>query len=77
VHFGKFVAESKYLENPKKYEELVAESNVQGIISQLTNIEVERRVLRRAFVKASTYGQDVTGGTKPTLIIINEGVQYV
>ena len=27
-------------------------------------IKVERRVLRRAFVKASTYGQDITGTTE-------------
>ena len=35
-----------------------------AILRLLTNVEVERRVLRRAFTKASTYGQDVTGATE-------------
>ena len=35
--------------------------NVEGILKLLTNAEVERRVLRRSFLKASTYGQDITG----------------
>lgn len=64
VHYGKFVAESKYQADPLKYEALVKEGDVAGIIQSLTNVEVERRVLRRAFVKASTYGQDITGLTE-------------
>lgn len=61
VHYGRFVAESKFRENTERYTELVKASDVAGIINELTNVEVERRVLRRAFVKASTYGQDITG----------------
>ena len=64
VHYGKFVAESKFLGDPELYGRLVAEGNVAAIITSLTNVEVERRVLRRAFVKASTYGQDITGTTE-------------
>jgi chorismate mutase len=61
VHYGKFVAESKFLKDPETYTKLVHDNNVTGIVDMLTNVEVERRVLRRAFVKASTYGQDITG----------------
>jgi len=61
IHYGKFVAESKYLANPDEYMRLVRERDVLGILNLLTNVEVERGVLRRAFVKAARYGQDVTG----------------
>ena len=64
VHYGKFVAESKFLGDPAVYTKLVAQGDVAAILELLTNVEVERRVLRRAFVKASTYGQDITGTTE-------------
>lgn len=63
VHYGKFVAESKFLKSPEEFTRLVKEGNATGIVALLTNVEVERRVLRRAFVKASRYGQDITGDT--------------
>ncbi len=64
IHYGKFVAESKFLNNPDTYTRLVNNGDTIGIINLLTNVEVERKVLRRAFVKASTYGQDITGLTE-------------
>jgi len=64
VHYGKFVAESKFLGDSELYTELVKCGDVASILNLLTNVEVERRVLRRAFVKASTYGQDITGTTE-------------
>jgi len=64
VHYGKFVAESKFIKEPEKYTLLVKEGNTAAILELLTNIEVERKVLRRSFVKASTYGQDITGITE-------------
>jgi chorismate mutase len=60
VHYGKFVAESKFLSDPEKYTEYAKEGNTAAIITALTNSDVERKVIRRAFAKASTYGQDVT-----------------
>ncbi len=59
IHYGKFVAESKYLDSPDKYRQLVADKDTIGIIELLTNVEVEKKVLRRAHAKASTYGQDI------------------
>lgn len=61
VHIGKFVAESKFMESPEDYTRMVKEGDVHGILTKLTNKEVERKVLRRAFLKASQYGQDITG----------------
>jgi chorismate mutase len=60
VHYGKFVAESKFLSDPEKYTKYAKAGDTEGIIQALTNVEVERKVIRRAFAKASTYGQDVT-----------------
>ena len=65
IHYGKFVAESKYLDNPDKYRKLVTDEDTVGIIELLTNVEVEKKVLRRAYAKASTYGQDI-GVTGPS-----------
>jgi chorismate mutase len=59
IHYGKFVAESKFLGNPDKYRELVSKGDTPGIIELLTNVEVEEKVIRRAFAKTSTYGQDI------------------
>jgi len=63
IHYGKFVAESKFLSDPDAYTELLIAGDVSSIVERLTNTEVERGVIRRAYVKASTYGQDITGGT--------------
>jgi len=65
IHLGKFVAESKFQEDDETYRKLIQEGNVAGVVAKLTNQEVERNVLRRAFVKASTYGQDIVS-TNPT-----------
>lgn len=51
IHYGKFVAESKFLSDPEKYTELVRDGKACEIVDLLTNVEVERRVLRRAYVK--------------------------
>ena len=61
IHFGKFVAESKFLDDPELYSRLVSEGDVAGIIDNLTNKAVEISVVRRSFIKASRYGQDITG----------------
>lgn len=51
--------ESKFLSDPERYTNLVLDGDVAGILELLTNVEVEKRVLRRSFLKASTYGQDI------------------
>ena len=58
VHYGKFVAESKYRDNPEGYQALVEAGDVEGVWNLLTNMEVEKKVLRRARLKAATYGRD-------------------
>ncbi|KAL3801889.1 hypothetical protein ACHAW5_008675 [Stephanodiscus triporus] len=58
IHFGKFVAESKYQSNPNGFQKLVDEGDADGVMALLTNEEVEKQVLTRARLKASTYGRE-------------------
>jgi len=58
IHYGKFVAESKYRDNPDKYQELVDAGDAKGVYDLLTNMVVEKKVLRRARLKAATYGRE-------------------
>lgn len=58
IHYGKFVAESKYRSNPEEYQRLVAANDVDGVMELLTNKAVEKKVLHRAKLKAATYGTE-------------------
>lgn len=58
VHYGKFVAESKYRDNPEEYQRLVNEGDADGVMALLTNAVVEEQVLARSRIKAGTYGRD-------------------
>lgn len=58
VHYGKFVAESKYQSDPEGYQKLVDDGDAKGVMELLTNSAVEARVLRRAKIKAATYGRE-------------------
>jgi len=58
VHYGKFVAESKYRADPDTYLRLVQNNDADGVMERLTNMAVEAQVLRRARLKAATYGRE-------------------
>jgi len=58
IHYGKFVAESKYLGDPEGYQALVDANDAEGVMKLLTNEAVELKVLRRARLKAATYGTE-------------------
>lgn len=58
VHYGKFVAESKYRSDPEAYQRLVDANDADGVMELLTNAAVEKQVLRRARIKAATYGTE-------------------
>lgn len=58
VHYGKFVAESKYRSDPEGYQRLVDAGDAEGVMELLTNSLVEKKVLRRARLKAATYGRE-------------------
>jgi chorismate mutase len=58
VHYGKFVAESKYRSDPEGYQRLVEAGDTDGVMRLLTDDVVEAKVCRRSRLKAATYGQE-------------------
>lgn len=60
IHYGKFVAESKFLNDQAGYTDLLKKGDTMAVLELLTNEEVERKVLRRAYLKAKNYGQDIS-----------------
>ncbi|OTB06513.1 hypothetical protein M426DRAFT_72267 [Hypoxylon sp. CI-4A] len=60
IHFGKFVAESKFQSDPEGYTKMIKEGDRHGIGESITNAAVEKQVLARLGLKARTYGTDPT-----------------
>lgn len=58
IHFGKFVAESKFRANPELYTRLIRAGDREGIAREITDEAVEKKVLERLALKARTYGTD-------------------
>ena len=58
IHFGKFVAEAKYQQTPKTFNELIRSNDCSGLQNEITKKEVEEKLLRRVEQKAMTYGRD-------------------
>lgn len=65
IHFGKFVAESKYQSNPSGFQQLVDDGDAAGVMKLLTNEKVEEQVLTRARLKATTYGREPLMSSMP------------
>ncbi|KAK6345872.1 chorismate mutase aro7 [Orbilia blumenaviensis] len=60
IHFGKFVAESKFLDDPEGFTKLIKEKNSEEIGNRITKKKVEEEVLRRLRYKTQIYGRDPT-----------------
>lgn len=58
IHFGKFVAESKFRTEKERFTELIKNEDRKGIDEAITNAAVEKKVLERLHLKATTYGTD-------------------
>ncbi|KAI5868393.1 chorismate mutase [Durotheca rogersii] len=58
IHFGMFVAESKFQSDPETYTRLIKAGDRDGIGESITNAAVEQQVLKRLGLKARTYGTD-------------------
>lgn len=58
IHFGKFVAESKFQQETDKFVSLIKAEDRDGIDAAITNTTVEQKVLERLRLKAKTYGTD-------------------
>lgn len=62
IHFGKFVAESKFQKETNKMVALIRAGDRKGIDAAITNQAVEDKVLERLRLKAKTYGTDPSSG---------------
>lgn len=58
IHFGKFVAEVKFLSDVPKYTKMIQEKDIDGLVKGITNEAVEKQVLARLEKKAMNYGRD-------------------
>lgn len=58
IHFGKFVAESKFQKDPETFVRLIKAEDREGIDAAITDSKVELKVLERLGLKAKTYGTD-------------------
>ncbi|TFK64636.1 chorismate mutase [Pluteus cervinus] len=58
VHYGKFVSESKFQDNPGAFIPHILKPNRAALEALITKPEVEQKLLQRLLRKASTYAQD-------------------
>lgn len=71
IHFGKFVAESKFQSETEKYTALIKAGDRDGIGNAIENKAVEKQVLERLKLKAQTYGTDPSGKTDQNKINVD------
>lgn len=60
IHFGKFVAESKFRSEEELFTKMIKEQDAKGIEAAITKPAVEAKILDRIEKKAETYGIDPT-----------------
>jgi chorismate mutase len=64
IHFGKYVAESKFRSETDRFTKLIQASDRKGLDDAITNAAVEQQLLERLALKARTYGTDPSTGTE-------------
>jgi len=81
IHYGKFVAESKFRSNPTVYRALCSAGDKDGVMKKITDPDVEARVLDRVAFKAETYCRELSmEGAGPKIdpgIIVNIYRQWI
>ncbi|ODV86281.1 hypothetical protein CANARDRAFT_6770 [[Candida] arabinofermentans NRRL YB-2248] len=60
IHFGKFVAEAKFINERPKYIEMIKNNDIKGLEEAITNSKVEELILERLLQKTKAYGTDPT-----------------
>lgn len=58
IHYGKFVAESKFRKETDRFVKLIKAEDRKGIDEAITDAAVEKKVLERLHKKATNYGND-------------------
>lgn len=59
IHYGKFVAESKYRAASPGLQQAITNTSSQDIMEAITDIDVEQKVLDRVYHKARTYTNEL------------------
>ena len=59
IHYGKFVAESKFLSDKEAYISLIKAKDKTAIREKITNKSVEERLIKRVVLKAAAYGKEI------------------
>jgi len=59
IHYGKFVAESKFLSDVKTFSKFIKTKNRSELMKKITNQKVEDKLLKRVEKKTATYGQEI------------------
>jgi chorismate mutase len=77
IHFGKFVAEAKFKKNEDKFRRLILDQDREGLEAEITDRDVEKRVLRRLREKALAYGRDYEGQGKKSAVAEKVNVDAV
>lgn len=62
IHYGKFVAETKFLSGREGLEPLIRARDSTGLLAAITDAAVEQRVLDRVYRKTVTYAGEFEGG---------------
>ncbi|KNZ50524.1 chorismate mutase [Puccinia sorghi] len=65
IHYGKFVAESKFRAHPEDFIGHIREGNSQALEKLITKPAVEVALIERLSKKALTYGQEISGLDHP------------
>lgn len=77
IHYGKFIAESKFRSDPEAYTRLAKANDREGINELLTNRAVEKKLLERLRRKALVYGQTLDQEQEGTSTHLRIPVQVV
>jgi len=73
VHYGKFVSESKFRQNPAAFIPLIQKGDTAALTGLITKPEVEERLLIRLRKKAMLYAQDFASDGEPLSSCTNKG----
>lgn len=67
IHYGKFVAESKYRSDPEKFNRLIADGARKALEQAITHAEVEQAVIERVRNRATVCLGELNGPDNPLL----------
>jgi chorismate mutase len=63
IHYGKFVAETKFRAHGAELEPLIRAQDRAALLAAITDADVERQILERVRRKAATYGAELEAGS--------------